>query len=131
MGHNSSPWEHRGTALRLDGWIDVHAYVHPPESEAKREARRQAMPPVPTGLLVFPRYDATATPAATRITPMDALVRLPEDRLFLGHPVTAAAVGRFLAWLVRGPACGIAYPDTDAAERILRDLLAGLDPSRT
>ncbi len=88
-------------------------------------------PPVPATLLVFPRYEATATRAATRITPMDALVRLLEDRLFLGYPVTAEAVERFLAWLVRVPAYGIVYPDTDAAERILRDLLAGLDPSRT
>lgn len=43
MGHNVSPWEHRGTALRLDGLIDVQACFHPPESEAEREARWQAM----------------------------------------------------------------------------------------
>ncbi|GJE53218.1 HPr kinase/phosphorylase [Methylobacterium tardum] len=85
-------------------------------------------PLVSSSLMVFPRYDAAATAAINSITPMNALVRLLEDRLFLGHPVTAEAVESFLNWLVRIPAYDIVYPDTDAAERILRDLLAGLDP---
>jgi hypothetical protein len=85
-------------------------------------------PPVRSSLLIFPRYEATAIPVRQAITPMEALIRLLEDRLFLGHPVTTEAVEAFLAWLSRIPAYEIVYPDTDTAERLVRDLVAELDP---
>lgn len=84
--------------------------------------------PVPSRLLVFPHYTPGSEAGTVRLSALEALVRLIEDRLYLGHPVTAEAVERFLVWLVRMPAYDLVYPDTDAAERLLRALLAELDP---
>jgi hypothetical protein len=70
--------------------------------------------------LIFPKFGAHV--AATRMTPLsppEALQRLMSDRIWLGYPLHAESVERFLSWLEQIPAYELSYGSFENVERCI------------
>ncbi len=70
--------------------------------------------------LIFPKFGARV--AATRMTtlsPPEALQRLMSDRIWLGYPMRAESVKRFLGWLENIPAYELSYGSFENVERCI------------
>jgi hypothetical protein len=80
--------------------------------------------PAELGALVFPRYDPAGDGALRRVRPLEALKRLVNDRVWIGYPLTVAAVQRFLDFLAEVPAYAIDYADLAQPEAAIRALLS-------
>jgi hypothetical protein len=61
-----------------------------------------------------------------RITPLLALQRLIEDRIWLGNPIAESAVKAFLEKLETTPAYVLQYNNLQEAEKSIRRLIATL-----
>jgi hypothetical protein len=73
-------------------------------------------------VFVFPTFDRLAGPAhLTRLRPLETLRRLVSDRIWLGFPLRAPSVERFLAWLVRVPSYELAYGGFEQVEGLVRE----------
>lgn len=83
---------------------------------------------LPAAALVFPRYEAVSQPSLQPLTPLEALTRLSDARVWIGdHPDHAAA---FFAWLTNTPAFAIQYDALeDAVELVRRVLSQSLQPT--
>jgi hypothetical protein len=86
--------------------------------------------PTPVGALVFPRYAPGSRAVVQRIRPSDALVKLREAGVWLGHPLTEEHVTRIARWLERTPAYTLEYGDPTAAPQHIDDIVTGLRRSR-
>jgi hypothetical protein len=82
-----------------------------------------AHPPVCVHAVVFPRYVAGRAPALARLTPIDALVRLLMAPIYLGDPLTAQRISRFLRWVKATPCYNLVYGDLAAAKVLIARLL--------
>jgi hypothetical protein len=85
--------------------------------------------PTPVGALVFPRYARGARTTRQRVRPSDALVKLREAGVWLGHPLTEERVARLARWLERTPAFTLEYGDPAAALPHIDDIVTGLRES--
>lgn len=89
--------------------------------------------PAPLTALVFTSYVPGRTTVLESIRPFEALLRLREAGLWLGHPLTDDRVANFAARLERTPAYSLRYatlPDAlDAIERLIHDLVGRSDGS--
>jgi hypothetical protein len=74
-------------------------------------------------LLIFPRYDSSGSMTVTRITPLLALQRLIEDRIWLGNPIEKSTVEAFLRVLETIPAYILQYSNLQQAEESIRALI--------
>jgi hypothetical protein len=74
-------------------------------------------------LLIFPRYDSSGSMTVTRITPLLALQRLIEDRIWLGNPIEKSTVEAFLSILENIPAYILQYSNLQQAEESIRALI--------
>jgi hypothetical protein len=125
-----APWR-MPLSIKAGSWPVLSA-LHPalleaPEYETKGSRARLLIPkpdtapatPVPLKALVFPRFRAGSRLKLARLEPVDALARLLNDRVWLGHPLSGQGVQRFLDWLQRTPAYALEYDDLgDAAEAV-------------
>ena len=82
-----------------------------------------AHPPVRVHAVVFPRYVAGAAPAFARLTAIDALVRLLTAPVYLGDPLTARRISRFLRWVEATPSYNLVYGELAAAKALIAGLL--------
>jgi hypothetical protein len=81
-------------------------------------------PPMPVSGILFPRWSAIPARAGVRLSALDALVRLLNDRVWLGYPLTRSRVEAFLAWLGSVPICAsITYHTLAEAEALLENML--------
>jgi hypothetical protein len=80
-------------------------------------------PPVCLHAVVFPQYVAGSTPKLERLTAIDALTRLLTDRVYLGDPLTARRISRFLRWVEATPFYTLVYGDLTAAKVLIAGLL--------
>jgi hypothetical protein len=74
--------------------------------------------------LIFPKFGARV--AATRMTPLtppEALQLLMSDRIWLGYPMRAESVERFLGWLEHIPAYELSYGSFENVERCIREAI--------
>jgi hypothetical protein len=74
--------------------------------------------------LIFPKFGARV--AATRMTalsPPEALRRLMSDRIWLGYPMRAESVKRFLGWLEHIPAYELSYGSFENVEDGIREAI--------
>jgi hypothetical protein len=74
--------------------------------------------------LIFPKFGARV--AATRMTalsPPEALRRLMSDRIWLGYPMRAESVKRFLGWLEHIPAYELSYGSFENVEDCIREAI--------
>jgi hypothetical protein len=110
---SSPPFRVRGTRARL---------ITPPRAW---EAR-----PAPVGALVFPRYAPGSRAVLQRIRPFDALAKLREAGVWLGHPLTEERVTRLARWLERIPAYTLEYEGLTAAAQHVDDMVRGRRPPR-
>jgi hypothetical protein len=76
-------------------------------------------------LLIFPRYGSGST-TVSRITPLLALQRLIEDRIWLGSPIEKSTVEAFLRKLRDIPAYTLEYNNLQQAEESIRGLIRRL-----
>lgn len=74
----------------------------PPDSRVARS-------PVTLRALVFPRFEPGTAAALARLEPLDVLIRLLGDRIWLGHPLEEEKLRTFLEWLQRIPAFSLSY----------------------
>lgn len=81
---------------------------------------------VDTRLLIFPCYSSDRATVVERITPLLALQRLIEDRIWLGNPIAQSAVKAFLEKLETTPAYVLQYNNLQEAEKSIRRLIATL-----
>jgi hypothetical protein len=86
--------------------------------------------PTPVGALVFPRYAPGSRAVAQRIRPSEALVKLREAGVWLGHPLTEERVTRQARWLERMPAYALEYEGLPAAVQHIEDIVRGLRQPR-
>jgi hypothetical protein len=82
------------------------------------------------GALVFPRYTRGSRDVVQRIRPSDALVKLREAGVWLGHPLTEERVTRLARWLERTPAYTLEYGGLTAAPQHIDDIVTELRQSR-
>jgi len=81
-------------------------------------------PPFPARLIVFPKFDrAVQRSCLTRLQPLEALQRLISDRMWLGYPLRASSIKRFLDWLGQMPAYELTYGSFEAVEDLVREVL--------
>jgi len=80
-------------------------------------------PPAHLRAVVFPRYVAGAAPALSRLTAIDALARLLMALVYLGDPMTAQRISRFLRWVAATPFYSLVYGDLAAAKLLIARLL--------
>jgi hypothetical protein len=80
-------------------------------------------PPSPLAALVFPRYTAGASTRLLPLRPLDTLARLVGDRIWIGHPLDAEAVGGLLDWIATTPAFALTYSSLGGAEAEIARLL--------
>jgi hypothetical protein len=78
----------------------------------------------PVRCLAFPRYDSQAEENLQRIESTEALARLIEAGIWLGHPLDPVKIRQFLDWLDRIPAYSMTYQSLDRALAWSRELLA-------
>jgi hypothetical protein len=81
------------------------------------------LPPAPLSALVFPTYEVGAPTRLIRLTPIDTLVKLLSDRVWLGQPLEERAVQRFLEWLRRVPAYSLGYSSMDEAINAVHSII--------
>jgi hypothetical protein len=75
--------------------------------------------PVPIACVIFPHYEAGVGTTLRRIAPLDALLRLISDRIWVGSEVSPTALDRFLSWLEGMPCAELRYSELpDAAGAI-------------
>jgi len=77
------------------------------------------MPPLPLSALVFPTYAPGSALRLTRLSPLGALARLLEDRVWIGYPLDEASVRAFLLWLEATPCHALRHGGNGDAERAL------------
>ena len=77
-------------------------------------------PPAPLAALVFPAHTHGARAELTPLRPIEALVRLVDDRLWIGCPLTERGVAAFLDWLARTPAYSLTYDRIEDTLPLLR-----------
>lgn len=78
--------------------------------------------PVPAHGIVFPRYIAGAVAKLRRITAFEAIERLLNDRIWLGHPMTEHRIRAFLAWIDATPAYTLVHGNVHDAARCLEQM---------
>jgi hypothetical protein len=86
--------------------------------------------PTPVGALVFPRYAPGLRAVVQRIRPSDALVKLRDAGVWLGHPLTEERATRLARWLERTPAYTVEYEGLTAAVQHIDDIVRVLRQSR-
>jgi hypothetical protein len=86
--------------------------------------------PTPVGALVFLRYAPGSRAVVQRIRPSDALVKLREAGVWLGHPLTEARVARLARWLERTPAYTLEHDGLTAAVQHIDDIVRVVRQSR-
>ena len=84
--------------------------------------------PVPIRAFVFPRFDREAEAALVAVAPIEALSRLFEAGLWLGHPLTEERVRAFLAWFGKIPAYALTYSCLEEAETLAAGLFDARPP---
>lgn len=75
--------------------------VTPPDAWSARPTRVRA--------LIFPQYASGSDAVISRIRPSEALVRLRDAGIWLGHPLTYERVVRFARWLEGTPTYALHY----------------------
>jgi len=122
-------------SLKRGSWKTLE-HLYPEIAEAKIEwinGREMKFMPAPleawnrkgvdAQFLIFPHYDPNHSMAFKKITPLLALQRLIEDRIWLGNPIEQSTVERFLAKLELIPAYTLQYHDLQQAEESIRELI--------
>ena len=72
-------------------------------------------------LLIFPRFHRSAQGSRLdALRPMEALQRLISDRIWLGYPLHAQSIQRFLNWLVQLRSYELSYGNFDTVEELVR-----------
>ena len=79
---------------------------------------------IPTGWLVFPRYQQDSTPVITALDPAAALQGLIEAEAVIRH-LDQDRLERLAGWISRVPAFAIQYPDLDSGLDLLEQLTGG------
>ncbi len=80
-------------------------------------------PPQPVRAIIFPQYSKDFVAAVEPISPLHALARLVEERLWLGYPITEQRLRSFLGWFEKIPAYLLPFSDLSAAERQIWETL--------
>jgi hypothetical protein len=78
--------------------------------------------PAPVQAMIFPQYVASAAVKLTRITAFEAIQRLLNDRIWLGHPMTEQRIRAFLAWMDVTPTYALVHGDVADAARCLEEI---------
>ena len=73
--------------------------------------------------IVFPQYVAGTVAKRIKITAFEAIERLLNDRIWLGHPMTEERVTAFLTSLNDTPAYAITYGELDDGVRLIEGIL--------
>jgi hypothetical protein len=79
--------------------------------------------PAPLRALIFPTYIAGCQTLLLSIRPFDALLRLREAGVWLGHPLSEERVTRFVRRLESTPAYSLDYDDLAEAATAIDDIL--------
>ncbi|HEY4253065.1 MAG TPA: hypothetical protein VGM87_17780 [Roseomonas sp.] len=87
--------------------------------------RRPALAGATADCVVFPRWDAAATPGLTRLAPIEGLTRLLAQCIRVSGRMDAAGVDRLLAWHAGLRYVAITYAGSDQATALLEQALAG------
>lgn len=88
-------------------------FIRPEESETCWDAD------IPLHALIFPRYDPTSPSELVGLAPLEALVRLVADNVWLGHPIARAKLQSFLDWLEGVPSYSLRFNDLNEAGLLL------------
>jgi hypothetical protein len=80
-----------------------------------------ARPPQPVRALYFPEWSELEEPRVQALTPLEALVKLVEERLWLGYPISESRLRGFLEWLAKIPAYHLRYSSLEQAEQLLQE----------
>lgn len=76
-------------------------------------------------VLVFPTFDRGAGQARiTRLRPLETLRRLVSDRIWLGYPLRASSVERFLPWVGSIPSYELSYSSLEQAAELVHEAVA-------
>ena len=87
-----------------------------------RDRDRDSMPPLPLGLLLFPRYEANSAPHCIALCPEEALRLIIEAEAVLRN-LTQAKLDALATWISSVPAYAITYPDLDSALALVQQHL--------
>ena len=87
-----------------------------------RNIDRDSMPPLPLGLLLFPRYEANSAPHCIALCPEEALRLIIEAEAVLRN-LTQAKLDALATWISSVPAYAITYPDLDSALALVQQHL--------
>jgi hypothetical protein len=80
--------------------------------------------PCPVRAIVFLTYDPAAHAGIERVAPLEAVQRLLEDNVWLGHPLEESSVRRFLDWLAGTPCFAVRFSDLADAHALISDHVA-------
>jgi hypothetical protein len=83
----------------------------------------QVYAPVPTGLLLFPRYRPGSKPVAEPLAPEVVLRRVVEADAVI-RDLTQEKLEGIVRWVQSAPAYAITYPDLDSGLALIRALVA-------
>ncbi len=94
--------------------------VTPPDAWSARPTR--------LGALIFPQYASGSDAVVARIRPSEALVRLRDAGIWLGHPLIYERVVRFARWLESTPTYALQYSRPSEALAHIEHIVADLQP---
>ncbi len=81
--------------------------------------------PTPLRALIFPRYAPGTAATLQRVRPLEALVRLREAGVWMGHPLTGERVAWFAGWLETTGAYALTYERLAEAAACIEHLVGG------